>query len=47
MSKGTKVRTVRIDDALWEAAQAKSKRVETDLSKVIREKLETWLAEDD
>lgn len=29
------------------AAQAIAKRVETDLSKVIREKLEAWLAEDD
>ncbi|MFJ4288028.1 ribbon-helix-helix protein, CopG family [Paenarthrobacter nicotinovorans] len=46
MSKGTKVRTVRIDDALWEAAQAKAQADGTNLSEVIRECLQAWLNDD-
>ena len=36
MSKGTKVRTVRIDDALWDAAQAKAAEQGENLSEIIR-----------
>jgi len=43
MSKGTKVRTVRIDDALWEAAQTKAQAEGTNISEVIRGYLQAWL----
>ena len=45
MSKGTKVRTVRIDDALWDAAKAKAETKETSLSEVIRDYLQAWVSE--
>jgi len=46
LSKGTKVRTVRIDDALWEAAQIKAQAEGTNLSEVIRGYLQAWLIDD-
>ena len=46
VSKGTKVRTVRIDDALWDAAKAKAETRETSLSEVIRDYLQAWVSED-
>lgn len=46
MSKGTKIRTVRIDDALWDAAKAKAEGEGTNLSEVIRDYLTAWIAGD-
>ena len=46
MSKGTKVRTVRIDDALWGAAKTKADAEGTSLSELIREYLQDWLNQD-
>lgn len=39
MSKGTKVRTVRIDDGLWEESKATAKERGDTLSEVIRHAL--------
>ena len=39
MSKGTKVRTVRIDDGLWEEAKAAASERGESLSEVIRQAL--------
>lgn len=47
MSKGTKVRTVRIDDALWDAAKTKADAEGTNLSEVIRDYLAGWVTEGD
>jgi len=44
MSKGTKVRTVRIDDALWEAAQAKAAERDENLSEIIRAALADYVS---
>lgn len=46
MSKGTKVRTVRVDDALWDAAKAKADAEGTNLSELIRDYLQAWLNDD-
>lgn len=43
MSKGTKIRTVRIDDALWDAAKAKADMDGDNLSEVIRDALRAYL----
>jgi hypothetical protein len=39
----TKIRTVRVDDALWEAAQAKAKRRREGVSDVIRRALLAYI----
>ena len=44
MSKGTKVRTVRIDDALWDAAQAKAAEQGDNLSEIIRRALTEYVS---
>ncbi|WP_352231328.1 ribbon-helix-helix domain-containing protein [Paenarthrobacter sp. R1] len=44
MSKGTKVRTVRIDDALWDAAQAKAAEQGENLSEIIRGALTEYVS---
>lgn len=43
MSKGTKIRGVRIDDDLWAAATAKAEKVGKDVSTVIREFLREFV----
>ena len=45
MSKGTKARAVRVDDALWEAAQAKAAENGDNLSAVIRDALRQYINE--
>lgn len=47
MSKGTKVRTVRIDDALWDAAKAKAKSNNDDLSAIMRAALQDYVDHDE
>ena len=42
----TKVRTVRVDDELWEAAQAKAKRRREAVADVIRRALLAYIEED-
>jgi hypothetical protein len=44
MSKGTKGRHIRISDELWQAAQMRAKQDGTDLSAVLREFLERYVA---
>lgn len=46
MSKGTKIRTVRIDDALWEAAQAKAAEQGENLSEILRARLQEYVQGD-
>ena len=41
----TKVRTVRVDDELWEAAQAKAKRRRESVADVIRRALLAYIEE--
>lgn len=43
MPRGTTLRNVRIDDDLWEAAQAKAEAEGRDVSKVVRELLGRWV----
>jgi len=43
MSKGTTRRTVRIEDGLWEAAQAKAEANGDNLSDIIRQALRDYL----
>ena len=43
MSKGTRVRTVRIEQALWDAAKAKAEAEGMSLSEVIRDKLQDYV----
>ena len=43
----TPLRNIRIDDELWNAAQAKAETEETNLSEVIRELLATWVRKGD
>ena len=43
MSKGTKVRTVRIEDALWDAAKAKADAAGDNLSDIMRAALREYL----
>lgn len=43
MSKGTPIRTVRIDDGLWEEAQAAASERGDNLSDVIREALREYV----
>lgn len=45
MSKGTQVRTVRIDDERWSAANVKAEAENRTVSSVIRELLDAWLAD--
>lgn len=45
MSKGTKVRTVRVEDALWDAAQAKAVADGDNISAVIRDALRRYIEE--
>jgi len=47
MSKGTKVRTVRIEDALWDAAKTKADEVGDNLSDIMRSALKAYLDQDD
>jgi len=47
MSRGTTHRTVRIDDALWDAAKTKAAEEGRNVSDVIRELLKTWTEETD
>lgn len=46
MSKGTKVRTVRIDDALWDAAKAKADERGDNLSEILRARLQEYVQGD-
>jgi len=41
----TKLRAIRIDDELWEAAQAKAAKQGDNLSSVIRDALRTYINE--
>jgi len=43
MSRGTTLRNVRVSDELWDAAQLRAKRDETNVSEVIREALEQYV----
>ncbi|MDQ0241186.1 ribbon-helix-helix protein, CopG family [Arthrobacter bambusae] len=43
MSNGTPIRTVRIDDGLWEASQAAASERGENLSDVIREALRRYV----
>lgn len=43
----TKVRTVRVDDELWEAAQAKAKRRRETVAAVLKRALLAYVEEDD
>ena len=43
MSKGTTHRTVRIDDALWDAAKAAAKENGENVSDIIRKALEQYV----
>lgn len=43
MSAGTPIRTVRIDDGLWDAAKSKAEAEDHGVSEVIRELLARWL----
>ena len=45
MSKGTKQRSIRVDDALWDAAQAKASEQGDNLSAVIRIALIDYISE--
>ena len=45
MTKGTKQRSIRIDDALWDEAQQTARRLGDNLSFIIRDKLREY-AED-
>lgn len=40
----TTLRNVRVDDVLWHAAQAAARQLDTDLSKVTRDALQTLVA---
>ena len=42
----TKIRTVRVDDELWEAAQEKAKRRRESVADVIRRALLAYIEED-
>lgn len=46
MSRGTTHRTVRIEDALWDAAKTKAEAEGKNISEVIRELLADWVAEE-
>lgn len=43
-SKGTKGRKVRMDDLLWDAAEAAADQLGTDRSAVVRDQLADWIA---
>jgi predicted HicB family RNase H-like nuclease len=43
LSKGTTHRTVRVDDALWDAAKDKADSEGVSLSEVIREALKRYI----
>lgn len=45
VSKGTKVRTLRVEDELWIPAQEKAKENNESLSDIMREALRKYLAE--
>lgn len=45
MSKGTKVRTVRVEDELWDASKAKADENAQNLSDIMREALRRYLDE--
>ena len=45
MSKGTKVRTLRVEDELWVPAQEKAKKNNENLSDIMREALRKYLEE--
>lgn len=47
MTRGTTRRTIRIEDELWEAAQAKAKEQGDNLSMIIRDALRQYLEEGD
>lgn len=44
MPRGTTLRNIRIDDALWEAAQAKAKAEGRNVSDVVRQHLAEWVS---
>mgnify|MGYP001021273429 CR=1 FL=1 len=41
--RGTTLRNIRVDDALWEAAKAKAEAEGTSVSEVVRELLTRWV----
>ena len=43
MSRGTTLRSIRIDETLWWAAQTKAARDNTTVSEVVRELLLEWV----
>lgn len=45
MPRGTTLRNIRIDDDLWEAAQAKAKAEGRNVSDVVRQYLTDWVAQ--
>lgn len=47
MSKGTKVRTVRVEDEIWLPAQEKAKKNNQNLSDIMRAALRAYLDQDD
>ena len=47
MSKGTKVRTVRVEDELWIPAQEKAKKNDDNLSDIMRAALRAYLEQEE
>jgi hypothetical protein len=47
MSKGTPTKKFRIEDELWDAAQAKKDTSGPDVSTVLREAIKAWLGHPD
>jgi antitoxin component of RelBE/YafQ-DinJ toxin-antitoxin module len=45
MSKGTTRRSIRIDDGLWEEAQAAASKCGENLSDIIRQRLADYISE--
>jgi hypothetical protein len=43
MSRGTKHRSIRVEDALWDPAKAKADKEGVNLSEVIREALRAYV----
>lgn len=42
MPRGTRLRNIRVEDELWDAAKAKAATEGRNLSEVLREFLERW-----
>lgn len=42
MAEGTKIRNIRVDDALWAAAKERAEQEGTDVAKVVRRSLQRY-----